>query len=171
MLRLPISTIDEAVLTVKVSEFDVVAPGVTTLTVALPLLAIALAGTDAVSCVELPKLLVSAVPFHNTVSPETKLAPLTVSVNVVPPAGALDGDSALREGTGGLIAKLRELDVPPAAVCTVTATVPMVAIKPAGTAAESCVELPKVVARALPFQLGQKPRTATSATVTHRTCP
>jgi len=101
--------------------------------------------------VALPNEVVSGEPFHSTVSPETKFAPLTVSVKVAPSAGALDGDSPLREGTGGLIAKFRELDVPPPAVRTVTAAVPMVAIKPAGTAAATCVELPKVVARALPF--------------------
>jgi hypothetical protein len=138
-------------LIVKLRELDAAPAPVCTVTAALPGLAIQLAGTAAASCVELPNVVASDAPFHKTVSPETKLAPLTVSVNVAPPAGALEGDSVLKLGTGGLIAKLRELDVPPAAVRTVTAAVPMVAIKPAGTAAASCVELLKVVARALPF--------------------
>ena len=143
----------------KVRELDVPELGVCTLTDAFPEFAIKLLGTAAVSCVALANVVASEAPFHNTVSPETKLAPLTVSVNCAPPARALDGDNTLREGTGGLIAKLKELDVPPAAVCTVTDAVPILAIKPAGNAALSSVELPKLVARALPFHSTVFPET------------
>lgn len=146
-------------LTVKPRGLDTAPAAVCALTDTLPGLTIQLAGTIAASCAELLNVVTSDVPFHNTVSPETKLAPLTVSVNCAPPARALDGDNMLREGTGGLIAKLKELDVPPAAVCTATDAVPILAIKPAGTAALSCVELPKLVARALPFHSTVFPET------------
>ena len=135
----------------KLIELEVAPLGACMLTAAEPAFAIKAAETVAESCVAEPKAVMSAEPFHNTVSPETKLAPVTVSVNVALPASAFAGDRAVREGTGGLTAKVRELDVPPAAVRTLTVAVPMAAIKPAGTAAASCVELPKVVARALPF--------------------
>ncbi|HEY4817520.1 MAG TPA: hypothetical protein VIH67_08810 [Candidatus Acidoferrum sp.] len=146
-------------LIVKLRELDVAPAPVCAVTAALPGLAIQLAGTAAASCVELPNVVASDAPFHKTVSPETKLAPLTVSVKVAPPAGALEGDSAVRLGTGGLIAKLKELDVPPDAVFTVTAAVPMLAIKAAGTAAVSCVKLPNVVASATPFHSTTFPAT------------
>jgi hypothetical protein len=64
MVWLPISTIGEAGATVKVREFDVVPPGASTFTDALPLPTIALPGTDAVSCVKLAKTVVSGEPFQ-----------------------------------------------------------------------------------------------------------
>jgi hypothetical protein len=101
----------------------------------------------------------SAPPFHSTVFPETKLLPLTVNVNAGPPAGAFEGDSAVKMGTGGLIAKLRELDVAPTGVCTTIVAVPALAINTAGTAAVSWVELPNVVASAPPFHSTKSPET------------
>jgi hypothetical protein len=55
----------------------------------MPAEAISVAGTDAVSCVTLTKLVDRAVPFHSTAAPETKLVPFTVSANAAPP-GAFD---------------------------------------------------------------------------------
>jgi hypothetical protein len=101
----------------------------------------------------------SGAPFHSTESPDTKLDPLTVSVNAAPPADTVEGDSAVRAGTGGLIVKLRELDAVPTGVCTVTAALPTLATKPAETAAVSCVELPNVVASATPFHSTVSPDT------------
>jgi hypothetical protein len=85
----------------KLTELEVVPPGACTLTAAEPELAIRLAGTAAVSCIAEAKVVVSAEPFHNTASPETKLVPLTVRMNPEPPAVALAGDSELTVGVGG----------------------------------------------------------------------
>src|SRR4029077_9200441 len=71
--------------------------GVTTVTEAVPAVAMREAGTVAVRCVEEP-LVVSAVPFQFTVEPETKLVPFTVSVNCGPPAVAQVGLSELMVG-------------------------------------------------------------------------
>src|ERR1700686_759359 len=72
----------------KVTEFDKIPPGFTTATLAVPTFAIRLPGTVAVSCVPLPKLVASDEPFHCTVEPLRNPEPLTVSVNVGPPAEA-----------------------------------------------------------------------------------
>jgi hypothetical protein len=64
-------------------------------------LAIRLADTGAVSCVAELKVVVSAEPFHTTVSPDTKFVPLTVRVNPEPPAVTLAGDSEPTVGAGG----------------------------------------------------------------------
>jgi hypothetical protein len=54
--------------TVRFTAFEVPPPGlgVTTVTAKLPALASCAAGTTAVNCVELPKVVVSAVPFNRT---------------------------------------------------------------------------------------------------------
>ena len=75
---------------------------------AVPMLVMSLAGTCAVSCVELTKLLGRAAPFHFTTETLTKLLPFTAIVNVVPPALALAGDSELMPGTGLLIGNVRQ---------------------------------------------------------------
>jgi hypothetical protein len=152
MLWFPMSTVGEPGLTTKVSEFDVVPPGVPTLTVALPLPAIALAGTDAVSCVALLKLLVRDAPFHNTTSPEVKLLPLTVSVKPGPPATAFAGEREFSAGTAVIIAKLKVFDVAPLEVLTLIDSVPGLAIDAAGTDAVSCVVPAKTVVSGEPFQ-------------------
>jgi hypothetical protein len=87
---------------VNVFGFDVPPHGVTTVTEAVPALAMREAGTVAVSCVEEP-LVVSAVPFQFTVEPETKLVPFTVKVNPEPPAVAQVGLSELIVGTALIV--------------------------------------------------------------------
>ena len=91
---------------VKVREVaDVPPPGVevNTTTVAVPGLAIRLAGTLAVISLVLRKVVTSAFPFHSTSEPGEKLLPVTVKVNAVPPACAVVGDMDLSDGFGKLI--------------------------------------------------------------------
>jgi hypothetical protein len=76
---------------VNVWAFDALCPGLTTVTEAVPSSARSVAGTEAVSCVELTNVVVRAVPFQSTVEPLTKLAPLTVSVKPGPPSVAEAG--------------------------------------------------------------------------------
>lgn len=78
---------------------DAPTPGLVTFTdtfAALPLRA--LAGTVAVNCVPLTNVVVSAVPFHITVEPCTKLEPLTVSVVSGEPIEIAFGDTDWMDG-------------------------------------------------------------------------
>lgn len=89
-------------LTVKAIPDDMPA-GVATLTLAVPALVMRLAGTTAVSCVALTKVVVSAVLFQFTAAPETKFVPFTVSVNAAPPAVAEEGESAVMVGSVSIV--------------------------------------------------------------------
>ena len=141
---------------VNVCAFDVPPPGVgfTTLTDAVPAVAMRAPGTVAVSCVAETNAVVSAVPFHLTVEPDTKLVPFTVSVNCPPPAVAHVGLIELVVGPGLLIVNVCEFEVPPpgAGVTTVTDAVPEFATRAAVTVAVSWVEETNVVVSAVPFQ-------------------
>jgi hypothetical protein len=72
-------------------------PGFTTVTDAVPALAMSAAGTVTVSCVALTNCVkLSAVPFQFTAEPlappPRKPVPFTVKVNEAPPANALVGE-------------------------------------------------------------------------------
>ena len=143
---------------VNVLAFDVPPHGVTTLTEAVPAVAMREAGTVAVSWVEEP-LVVSAVPFQFTVEPETKFVPFTVSVKPEPPAVAQVGLSELIVGAA-LIVNVCAVDVAPAqGFATVMDAVPAVAIREADTVAVNWVEEPNVVVSAVPFQFTVEPET------------
>src|SRR5262249_20432840 len=81
---------------------DVPPHGVTTVIEAEPAETIREAGTVAVSCVPLTNVVVSGLPFHLTVEPETKLVPFTVNANCALPAVAQVGLSEVIVG-GALI--------------------------------------------------------------------
>jgi hypothetical protein len=86
---------------VNVAGLDVTPPhgfGVTTVTGAVPAVAIKEAGTVAVSCVAETNVVASGLPFQFTVEVETKFVPFTVNVNCGPPAVAQVGLSALMVG-------------------------------------------------------------------------
>lgn len=88
---------------VNVTAFDVPPHGVTTVTDAVPAVAMRAAGTVAVSCVAETDDVVSGLPFQFTVEPETKLVPLTVNVNCEPPAVAQVGLSELTVGAALIV--------------------------------------------------------------------
>jgi len=88
---------------VNVCAFDIPPHGVTTVIEAVPAVAMKAAGTVAVSCVAETNVVVSAVPFHLTVEPDTKLVPFTVNVNCAPPAVAQVGLSELIVGTALIV--------------------------------------------------------------------
>ena len=150
-------------LMVKVTALEVEPSGLTTVTLAVPAVAMSAAGTEAVSLLAETKVVVSAAPFQLTVAPLRKLLPFTVSLNEAPPAVALLG--LIEEIAGGLLAlvmvKVRALDVPPpgAGLTTVMVAVPAEATSEAGTIAVNCVLETKLVARAVPFQLMVEPLT------------
>jgi len=88
---------------VNVCTFDVPPHGVTTVSDAVPAVAMRTAGTVAVSCVVETNVVANAVPFQFTVEPETKLVPFTVSVNCGPPAVAQVGLSELSVGIAPIV--------------------------------------------------------------------
>ena len=138
-----------AALIVNVAPVDV-PPESVTVTLAVPALAIRLAGTEAVNCVALAKDVVSAVLPHCTVAPETKFAPLTVRVNAAPPAVADAGEVLVIVGTAtaAFTVNVDPGDVP-AELVTVTVAEPGVAIRLAGTTAVSWVTLTYVLANSV----------------------
>jgi hypothetical protein len=140
---------------VNVSGLEVPPPGagVITVTMAVPAVAMSAAVTAACKLVLETKVVVRALPFHWIVEEETKLDPVTVSVNAAPPTPAELGFSDVAVGDGLLIVNVSGLEVPPpgAGVITVTVAVPAVAMSAAVTAACKLVLETKVVVRALPF--------------------
>ena len=119
--------------------------GLTTVTMAVPLVTTSEAGTEAVSCDALAYVVFSAVPFHSTSEEATKSLPLTVSVKAGEPAAAVAGERDETAGTGltAVIVNVTALDVPPPGlgVTTVTSTVPTVPNALDNTCAVSCVAL------------------------------
>ncbi len=96
-----------------------VAPQLTTVTDAVPAVAIREAGTVAVSCVDETNVVVSAVPFHFTLEIAAKFVPFTVNVNPRPPAVAQIGLSELMVG-GATIVNVTGFDAEPVEFLTVT---------------------------------------------------
>jgi hypothetical protein len=74
--------------------------GVTTVTAAVPPLAMSLAGIWAVSCVALANVVDTGVPFQFTTDAETKLDPFAVKVNPLPPGAAVVGLIEVSAGAG-----------------------------------------------------------------------
>ena len=146
-------------LMVNVDAVEAPLKGFVAVTLALPGLAIRLAGTVAVTCPEFTNVVVSALPFHSTVAPDWKLDPLTVSVNPDPAAVTEIGLRLLMVGiTGGLMVKVAAADaVLPAALATVTLALPELVVRLAGTAAVSKTELENEVESGVPFQYTAAP--------------
>jgi hypothetical protein len=85
--------------TVKVAGEEV-PPLVVTVILAVPTLAIRLAGTAAVNCVALTNVVVSAVEPHFTAAPARKFVPVTVRVKAEPPTVTEVGLRLVMVGTG-----------------------------------------------------------------------
>jgi hypothetical protein len=116
------------------------------------------------SCVPLTYVVVRFVPFQFTTEPFTNPFPFTVRVKAPVPAVAEEGDSEVIDGAGldgALMVKPELPEVPPpgAGLNTVTWSVPADAMSAALIAARSCVPLPYVVVRFVPFQFTTEPFT------------
>ena len=94
-----------------------------------------------------------------TTDVETKLLPVTVSVNPGPPAVALDGEMPVNEGAGLLTVNGRVLVPEPSGLITPMARVPAEAMSLAGIAAVTCVPLTNVVVRFEPLTWTKAPFT------------
>src|SRR2546422_424359 len=77
--------------------------GETTVTDAMPAVAISVRAMAARSWVLLTTVVGRGLPFHWTTDPATKWLPVAVSVTPVPPAVALLGERELSVGTGLLM--------------------------------------------------------------------
>ena len=125
-------------LMVNETAFDTLLPGLTAVIVTVPGWAISVAGTLAVTCPLVTKVVVSAVVFHSMVVPVLNPLPFTVSENAAPPAVADAGDNDEIAG-GALIVKVSAFETkgcPPGTwFDTVTLAVPAVVSKLAGTVA------------------------------------
>ena len=136
---------------VKATAFETVVP-VTTVTLAVPAVAIRVFETDAVNWVLLPKPVTSSLPFHCTFDALVKAEPFTMRMKLPLPGVAEAGDSELMFGpVGAAMVKVNALDVPPFGVVTVTLAVPAPAIRLAVTTPVIWVALTNVVASGLPF--------------------
>jgi hypothetical protein len=142
---------------------DVPPPGAGLVTVMLvePALTMSVAGTCAVICVPLTKVVVSAVPFQLITDAATKLAPVTVRVKAAPSAVVFEGERDEIVGTPLLTGNVQVPELPPPGdgLVTVTLTDAALVISLAGTCAVSCVLPTNVVVRATPFQLITAPLT------------
>jgi hypothetical protein len=94
---------------VRGKVFDVLPPGLATLIVAVPGVAMSLAGIEAVNCEALTKVVVRFEPFHLMVEPKTKLDPLTVRAKPGPPALAPAGLRLVSTGVSSTIVKANAL--------------------------------------------------------------
>ena len=68
------------------------------MTAAVPAVWIKFAGTEAVSCVDLPNVVGSVKPFQDTVAPWTNPLPFTVILKAGPPAVTVVGPNELIVG-------------------------------------------------------------------------
>ena len=128
-------------------------PGVEAVTIAVPPVEISAAVIAACKLVLETNVVVRAAPFHCTVEENTKLVPVTVSVNAAPPATVEFGPKDAIVGAGLLIVKINAAVVPPPGpgVETETCAVPAAAMSAAVMAACKVVLDTKVVVRAVPF--------------------
>ena len=123
-----------------------------TVTVAEPAAATSEAGTWAVSCVALTKVVASDEPFHSTVAPEVKFEPETVRANALLPTVVEVGDREVRAGgEAGRMVKTAGKPGLALGLTIVMLAVPGVAMSEAGTWAVNCVELTNVVTSGVPF--------------------
>jgi hypothetical protein len=156
-----IVTGDAVAAIVKLAVLETPPPGFWTVMLALPTFVIRVPGTAAVNCVAFTKVVTSGEPFHCTVGPavkippvERKLLPLTVRLNVDPPATAEPGLSDVMTGPPTVIALILNVSALEAVLpgfTTVTLALPAFAIRLPGTAAVNCVPFTKVVESGEPF--------------------
>ncbi len=118
---------------------------------AVPTEAIKLAGTVAVSCPALTKLVLRDAPFQVTTVAVVKPEPLAVRVNAGPPATAVLGEMLVSVSAGALMVKISVFEVWLLLFALIEAE-PASAIRFAGTVTEIWPELIDSVERDWPFQ-------------------
>jgi len=128
-------------LTVNAVAAEVPPPGVGLVTVIFAVEAVATSAAVmlAVTCVELAKVVVLALPLKFTLDPFTKFVPFTVRVNAAAPAVTLEGERLATVGDGLLITKAAGAEPPAvgAGLVTTTFTLAATAMSAAGIVAVS----------------------------------
>lgn len=139
-----------APVTVNVIADDVPAASAT-VRLAVPAVVIRLAGTAAISCVELTSVVLKVVFPHNTDAPDAKFVPFTVSAKPALPAVTDAGDVLVMLGAPIENVELTGVlpEDEPSGFATDRLIDPAVATRLAGTAACNSVELTKVVVKAV----------------------
>ena len=138
--------------TVNVVADDVPAVSAT-VRAAVPAVVIRLAGTAAISCVELTNVVLKEVFPHSTDAPDAKLVPFTVSAKPALPAVTDAGDVLVMLGAPIENVELTGVlpEDEPSGFATDRLIDPAVATRLAGTAACNSVALTKVVVKAVPL--------------------
>ena len=98
---------------VNVTALEAGPDGLAKVICADPGCAVSVAGTPAVTCVPLTKVVVSAVPFNDTTAPDTKPVPFTVNVNAGPPAVTVAGEMLVITGAAGATVNVNALETRP----------------------------------------------------------
>ena len=135
-VKLSEATPTPALVTVKVKALEADAPGLTTVTEAVPAVVTSEAWTTAVTSVEDTNVVVRAEPFQSTAAPDTKPVPVTVKVNAALPARTEDGERLVRCAAVAVSVKLPLLVAVPPGVVTVMWPAPA----PVGAWQVICVE-------------------------------
>jgi len=129
--------------TVNVRAFDVLPPGFATVTLAVPVEAMSLAGIAAVNWEALTNVVVRFAPFHLTAELETKFVPSTVNVKAGPPAVKVLGFRLISTGAPAATARVKALvaacgvGCPPSETWTVKLKLPEVEGVPLRTPVEA----------------------------------
>ncbi len=137
-----------------------VAPPETTVMAAFPGVITKLAGTVAVNCVALTKVVDNCEPFHSTTAPGVNPLPFTNNVKDRCPSTTLDGLSELIAGGADCVVgfTLKPMLLEPRLFAmTMTGNVPGAVIRFAGTKTVNCVALLNVVDNGEPFQYATVP--------------
>ena len=132
--------VGKVVAMVKGTAVDVPPPGFSTLTKAVPAVAIKEAGTKALNWLlenEVVRAVVVVPEFHWITEPVTKFAPITSNWKAGPPAAADDGTrGGVIDGVvPGAIVKTWELELTEPGFCTATRAEPGLASRDAGIVA------------------------------------
>jgi hypothetical protein len=140
--------------TVNVTGFEVrlLGPGLNTVTLRCPAVAMSPAGIAAVSLVPLAKVVARGDPCQRTDEVEIKPEPLTVSVNPGSPAAAELGSILEITGSGVLMVKVTGFEPTPPLLKTLIMAVPGRAMSLAVMVAVRLVGLLNLVSRPDPFQ-------------------
>src|SRR5664280_1071007 len=136
----------------KPTACDISPPGLDTVMLARPAAATRFAGTTAVACAVLTKVVASAAPFHSTVDAGAKYPPFTVSVNAGAPSVTDAGLTPTATGVDGITVNVTGLVTSPLGLVRVIGNTPALTSRLAGTDALTCAASANVVATAVPFQ-------------------
>jgi hypothetical protein len=152
-------TVGAGIVIGNVAVLEVTPLGLIRVTMAAPPAASRFAGTVAVTCVALTKVVDRGKPFQRKTQLVAKLTPVAVRVNEAEPSVVKAGERAEIMGRSGSTVKVRMLETAPPGLETVTAADSAVFDMLAGTDAVNCEALRNAVASGEPFHSTVAPGT------------